>query len=77
MHVPGAFSLNELIRQAPGLEKKQPERLEKARVEIEKRVRGIGQKRAERAAVIHPGLAALGAVGPGQRRAAILAMGQR
>ena len=70
------LSFHELVRQTPGLDEQKPEGLEKARVEVEKRIGGIGQERPEGAVIIDRRLAALRAIGAGQHRAAVLAVGQ-
>ena len=51
--------------------------MKEARIEIEERVRRVGEERAEGAVIINRRLPALRAVRAGQRCAAILAMGQR
>jgi hypothetical protein len=77
MHMTGALSLDEFIRQAPGLEKEQPEGLKKARVQVEESVGRIREQRTEGPVIIDRRLAALRAERTRQGGAAILAMSQR
>ena len=77
MNVPGALSLDELVRQTPRFEEEKRERLKKALVEIQERVGRIGQERAKGAVIIDRRLAALRAVGTAQGRATVFAVRQR